>query len=182
MRLNLNLGPERYELFPAVKDEAGEIITPAVSFTAEPALSDVVEAAKADPSMIDFADEIRDLIDGEAAGGDIDRAAALRAKGKGGILFARALARLVITAWEGIEDPDGNAAPVTPDRVDAFISLAPVYDRFTEVYVARWLNVQQEKNGSAPSQNGTTAGVTNTARGAQKPAKSARAKSTNRKR
>ncbi|MBY6055382.1 hypothetical protein [Leisingera daeponensis] len=182
MRLNLNLGPERYELFPAVKNEAGDIVTPAVAFTAEPALSDVVEAAKADPSMIEFADEIRDLIDGEASGAEIDRAAALRAKGKGGLLFARALARLVITEWEGIEDPDGSPAPVTPDRVDAFISLPPVYDRFTEVYVARWLNVQHEKNGSAPSQNGTTAGATNTARGARKSAKPARAKSTSRKR
>lgn len=182
MRLNLKLGPESYELFPAVKDDAGGNVSPSVSFTALPALSDVVEAAKADPSMIDFADEIRDLIDGEAEGGDIDRAAALRAKGKGGLLFAKALARLVITDWEGIEDPDGSPSPVTADRIDAFISLAPVYDRFTEVYVARWLNVQHEKNGSAPSQNGTMAGVTNTARGARKSAKSARAKSTSRKR
>lgn len=175
MRLNLNPSVERYELFAATDD------TPAVAFSARPALTEVMENAKADDAILEHAEEIRALIEAEQ-NGTADMAAMIKAKGRAGVLLSKAVARATIESWEGIEDPDGSDAPVTPDRIDALLDIPAVYDRYTEVYLARWLTVQHEKNGSAPSQTGTSAGVKNTARRARGSAKTAPAKKTPRKR
>lgn len=174
MRLNLNPSVERYELFAETDD------TPAIAVKARPALTEVMESAKADPSIIEHAEEIRELIEDEDPG-TADMAAMIRAKGRAGVLLAKAVARATIEEWEGIEDPDGSPAPVTADRIDAFLDLPVIYDRFTEVYLARWLRVQHEKNGSAPSPTGTSAEASTTAPRVRGSAKTAPKKRTRRK-
>ena len=99
MRLNLNPGVEAYRLIEA----AGLVIH------ARPALADLIEEAKTDPAVVAHAASV----DAEA---DPLSPEALRARNRGGLLMTKALARLVIEAWEGVEDPDGSPAPVTPDR------------------------------------------------------------------
>lgn len=176
MRLNLKPTAERYTLIdPPSPDETGIVIV------ARPALSEVIEEAKADESLLAYAAEIRAMMEAED-GGDEITPERIRSKGKVGLLFTKAVARLVIEDWEGVEDPDGSPAPVTPDRVNAFLDVAPIYDAFTARFLARWITVQQEKNGSALSPNGTLEGAQPIARPARASVKSARAGKTARKR
>lgn len=171
MRLNLSPGEARYTLFPQDGDDPG------IYIMALPALSEVVENAKADPSMQALGDEMRALletVEGEEA--DAAQAAEVfKSRSKVGLMMAKSIARSVITGWGGVEDPDGSPAPVTPERVDAFLDLAPVYDKFTEVYLSRWLTLQAEKNDFAPSPTGTSGTAQNTAVPARRSVKPARA-------
>lgn len=179
MRLNLSAASERYQLIdPAPGDTGGGI-----AIVARPALTEVIEEAKAHDDFIAFAEELRSLVEAEEGGetGEITPEM-IRAKGRSGVIFAKIVARLVIESWEGVEDPDGSPAPVEPDRVNAFLDHPVIYDRFSEKYLARWLTVQLEKNASAPSPTGTSAGEARTAKPARASAKSARGKSTPRKR
>lgn len=151
MRLNLKPGPEKYTLLPGIE------------ITARPALSEIVEEAKADDSLIAYADDIRAVVEGDEDGGVDFTAELLRSRGKVGLLLAKAIARAVIEEWEGVEDPDGSPAPVSEDRINAFLDVPAIYQAFTEVYLNRWLTVQAEKNDSALSPNGTSEGALNTA-------------------
>lgn len=85
--------------------------------------------------------------------------------------FARALARLAILDWEGVGDADGAPAPVTADTVEALMDVWPVFERWQAVYVTPGLLLDAEKNASAPSPNGTSAGAPTTARPARRTAK-----------
>lgn len=173
MRLHLKPGVDSYVLVEPTDDAY------AVTIKARPALTEVIEDAKSDPAILDLGEDLRDQIENEDGSVNPDF---LRSQRKVGLIFAKAIARAVIVEWEGIEDPDGKPAPVTPDRIDALLDHAALYDAFTAKYLARWLTVQAEKNDSAPSPAGTSAAARPTARRAQGSAKSARAKSTNRKR
>ncbi|MCB1340628.1 MAG: hypothetical protein KDK24_06105 [Pseudooceanicola sp.] len=174
MKLNLSPAVERYQLIPSAGED-----DPGIAIHARPALTAVIEDAKADDSLIAYADEIRAMVE---AGEDAEASAeVIRSKGRVGLMFARALARRVIERWEGVEDADGSPAPVTPDRVDAFLDIAPIYDAFTSVYLVRWLTVQREKNVSAPSLNGTSAGAPTIAATATASAPNARAGRSGRK-
>ena len=78
--------------------------------------------------------------------------------------FAAALARRAIVNWEGVGDAAGNVLPVTPEGVDALLSLWPIFEAFNLLYVSRGMLLDAEKNGSAPLPTGTSAGATVTAR------------------
>lgn len=169
MRLNLKPGPERYELAPGI------------AIIARPALSEVIEEAKGDDSLFAYAEEMRELVGDSDEKGEVT-AAMIRSRGKVGLIFAKAVARAVIEEWEGVEDPDGSPAPVSGDRVDAFLDVPALYNAFTEVYLGRWLTVQAEKNDSAPSQNGTSAAAQTTAVPAPSDAETAPRGSKSRKR
>ena len=78
--------------------------------------------------------------------------------------FAAALARRAIVNWEGVGNAAGNVLPVTPEGVDALLSLWPIFEAFNLLYVSRGMLLDAEKNGSAPSPTGTSAGATATAR------------------
>ena len=78
--------------------------------------------------------------------------------------FAAALARRAIVNWEGVGDAAGNVLPVTPEGVDALLSLWPIFEAFNLHYVSRGMLLDAEKNGFAPSLTGTSAGATATAR------------------
>ena len=86
-------------------------------------------------------------------------------------VFAGALARRAIVDWDGVGDADGKVLEVSPDGIDALMSLYPIYEAFNLLYSAPGLFLDAEKNGFALSPNGPSAGATATAR----PASAARA-------
>ena len=89
------------------------------------------------------------------------------------LAMAKAVARRAVLDWEGVGDYAGDAVPITPEGIDALLEIWPVFEAFQAQYVARGLMLDQEKNGSAPSPTGPSAGVTATARPAEAPAPTA---------
>ncbi len=179
MRLNLSPQSEWYELIPGTEEYTG------VKIKARPALSAVLEDARVDQDFLDHADEmaadtnleqIKQMMETGALVGMPSEV--VRSATRSQHLLIRAIARLVIEEWEGVEDPDGSVAPVSADRIDALMDVSQVLEAFKQKYITRWLTVQLEKNGSAPSQNGTSGAETSIAKPARASAKSARAKST----
>ena len=90
------------------------------------------------------------------------------------LIFARAIARIAVIAWEGVGDADGAAAPVTPEAIDALLEVWPIFEAFQAAYVSKGLLLDSEKNVSAPSPTGASAGATATARPARTRARTAR--------
>ena len=96
------------------------------------------------------------------------------------LAMAKALARRAVLDWEGVGDAQGNPLPLSPAGIDALLDVWPVFEAFQTGYVAKGLILDAEKNASAPSPNGPTAGATPTARpahparAASKPARTAR--------
>ena len=88
-------------------------------------------------------------------------------------VFAAALARRAVMDWEGVGDEDGNVLPVSPEGIDALLSLWPIFEAFNLHYVSPGMLLDAEKNGSAPSPTGTSAGATATARPVKRNAKTA---------
>jgi hypothetical protein len=88
--------------------------------------------------------------------------------------FAGALARRAVVDWDGVGDAEGNVLPVSPEGIDALLSLWPIFEAFNLLYVSRGMLLDAEKNGSAPSPTGTSAGATATARPAGASAPNAR--------
>jgi hypothetical protein len=91
------------------------------------------------------------------------------------LALAKGMAGVAILDWEGVGDADGKPIPVTPDATSALIDLWPLFEAFQARYVAKGLLLDQEKNASAPSLTGTSAGATPTARPARRRARTARA-------
>lgn len=174
MRLNLSPDPERYVLVPETATTVPVVII------ARPALTDVVQEALSDDALLAFAEAMTEISDA-AEQSDEMKLDAIRKNQRFHLAFGKAIARIVIEGWEGVEDPDGSLAPVQPDRIDALLDIAFIWRAFEEKYLTRWLWVQQEKNVSAPSPTGTLEGAKPTAGPAQKSAKSARKGSTARK-
>ncbi|NBO20794.1 MAG: hypothetical protein EBU97_02335 [Rhodobacteraceae bacterium] len=79
-------------------------------------------------------------------------------------IFAGALARRAVLDWEGVGDADGNPQPVSPEGIDALMSLWPIFEAFNLLYVSRGMLLDAEKNGSAPLPIGTSEGATPIAR------------------
>jgi hypothetical protein len=73
--------------------------------------------------------------------------------------FAKAVASRVITQWEGVGDDDGKELPVSPAAAAALMDVFPLYRAFEAQYIGPWLKLESEKNVSAPSLNGTSAGT-----------------------
>ena len=88
-------------------------------------------------------------------------------------VFAAALARRAVIGWEGVGDESGAAITVSPEGIDALLSLWPIFEAFNLHYVSRGMLLDAEKNGSAPSPTGTSAGATATARPAKRNARTA---------
>lgn len=96
--------------------------------------------------------------------------------------FAKAVAKLVIEDWKGVEDEAGDYAPLEPEFIEAFLDHFAIYQGWQEQFMARWLGLEQEKKASAPAPSGISAGARSTAKPAKPGAKTARRKSTSRKR
>ena len=88
-------------------------------------------------------------------------------------VFAAALARRAIVDWEGVGDEAGHVLEISPEGIDALLSLWPIFEAFNLDYVSRGLLLDAEKNGSAPSPTGTSAGATAIARPAKRDARTA---------
>lgn len=99
-----------------------------------------------------------------------------------GIAMAKAVARRVIVEWEGVGDADGEPVAVSPEGIDALLDVWVMFDAFQSKYLASGFLLEQEKNGSALSPSGTSAGATNIARPAKGRARSAQRKRTLQKR
>ena len=76
------------------------------------------------------------------------------------LAMAKAVARLALLDWEGVGDEQGEPLPLSPAGVDALLEVWPVFEAFQSQYVARGLMLDAEKNVSAPSPTGPTAGAT----------------------
>ena len=90
------------------------------------------------------------------------------------LAMAKALARRAVLDWEGVGDAAGDPLPVSPEGVDALLDIWPVFEAFQTGYVAKGLILEAEKNASAPSPNGPTAGAAPTVRPARRSARTAR--------
>ncbi|MEI4234470.1 hypothetical protein [Roseovarius sp. D22-M7] len=97
-----------------------------------------------------------------------------------GIALAKALARVAVDDWAGVHDEAGAPAELTPEGLDALLEIVPIFEAFQLRYVAPGLHLEQEKNASAPSQTGTSAGAPGTAATAAKSARPARRGKTRR--
>ena len=86
-------------------------------------------------------------------------------------VFAAALARRAIVDWNGVGDADGTVIAVSPEGIDALLSLWPIFEAFNLHYVSPGMLLDAEKNGSAPSPTGTSAGATATVRPAKRTAR-----------
>jgi hypothetical protein len=75
------------------------------------------------------------------------------------VAFAKALARRAVLTWEAI---------------DALLDVWPIFEAFQLTYVSKGLLLEQEKNASALSPNGPSAGASATARPARARARTAR--------
>jgi hypothetical protein len=91
-----------------------------------------------------------------------------------GIAFAASVARVAITDWEGVGDADGNPIPVSAEAISALMDVFPIFEAFQTRYVEKGMLLDQEKNASASSPTGSTAGATDTANPAPISAKTAR--------
>ena len=120
----------------------------------EPLTTALMVAARSDP-------DVRDLPEGAA-----DDAIA--------VIFARAIAQRAVLDWEGVGDADGNPTPVTPKGIAALLDIWPIFEKFQMGYVAKGLELEAEKNVSAPSPTGSMAGAKAIAPRARKAAKTAR--------
>lgn len=78
-------------------------------------------------------------------------------------LFAKALARRAIIAWEGVLDSDGEDIQPFAAGVDALIDLPPIGEAFMEKYVFPARLLDAEKNASAPAPNGSSVAGADTA-------------------
>ena len=79
-------------------------------------------------------------------------------------IFAAALARRAVVDWEGVGDADGTVIAVSPEGIDALLSLWPIFEAFNLHYISPGMLLDAEKNVSAPSPTGTSVGATATAR------------------
>ena len=89
------------------------------------------------------------------------------------LVMAKAVARRVVIEWEGVGDADGAPVSVTPEGIDALLEIWPVFEAFQTRCLAPRLMLDAEKNASAPSPNGTSAGASATARPARGRARTA---------
>ena len=76
------------------------------------------------------------------------------------LAMAKSVARRAVLDWEGVGDDAGNVVPVSPEGIDALLEIWPVFEAFQTQYVARGLILDAEKNVSAPSPSGPSAGAT----------------------
>ena len=88
-------------------------------------------------------------------------------------VFAAALARRAVIGWEGVGDADGSVIAVSPEGIDALLSLWPIFEAFNLLYVSGGMLLDAEKNGFAPSPTGTSAGATATAMPVKRSARTA---------
>jgi len=120
LRLNLSNEPNWLDLGHGVR------------LFVEPLTTAVMLAARSDPAIL-----------AAAQGGDVEDSPSNDDLAR---IVAKAVARIVVTDWEGVGDEDGKALPVTPAGIDALLELWPVFEAFQTNYIAGALILDAEKN------------------------------------
>ena len=128
-------------------------LLPGVTLELAPLSTAAMTAAQTDPAVLALPE---DAADAETA-----------------LAVAKALARRLVLDWEGVGDAEGAPIPVSPEAVDALVDLWPAFEAFQSKVVAKALLLDAEKNASAPSPNGASAGATATAPRARRAAPTA---------
>jgi len=148
LTLDLTNEPRWHDLAPGVRVQLRPLTTALMVATrSDPAVEAVPdEATDADPAEVTEA--------GPAVISDEERA----------MVFAKALARRAVLAWDGIGDADGNPIDPSPEAIDALLDIWPIFEAFQLAYVSKGLLLEQEKNASALSPNGPSAGASDTAK------------------
>lgn len=122
------------------------------------------------PSLYDFLaaghDEDAKSISGSALGNMEDAAY---------LFVARKLAKTVIIGWSGICDEDENPIEFSADALEAFAGDIVAVALFLDAYMARLKLEDAEKNASALSLNGNSAGAQTIAEAAETAAPTAQA-------
>jgi hypothetical protein len=90
------------------------------------------------------------------------------------VIFGKALAERAILDWEGVGDAEDTPMPISPEGITALLDIWPIFERFQMGYVAKGLELEAEKNVSAPLPTGSTAGAQTTVQRARKAARTAR--------
>lgn len=141
-----------------------------VRLEVEPLTTGVMAAARRDPSVSAIFKESRSAADPANEASDED----MVARDEVGIAMAKAVAQRVVIGWEGVGDAEGNPVDVTPEGINALLDVFVIFDAFQSRYLASGFLMESEKNGSALSLNGTSAGATGTAKPAKARARIAR--------
>ncbi|MEL6218603.1 MAG: hypothetical protein AAFR79_09070 [Pseudomonadota bacterium] len=90
------------------------------------------------------------------------------------VAMNRAIARVAILDWKGVVGEDAKPLDVTPEAIDALLEHWVIFQAFQLQVVNPAMVLEQEKNGSAPSPTGGSAGAQPTAKPARRRAKTAR--------
>ena len=164
LTLDLTNAPRWHDIAPGVRVQLRPLTTALMVATrSDPAVEAVPDDAPDEDS-----DEIPDA--GPAVISDEERA----------MVFAKALARRAVLAWEGVGDAEGNVIDPTPEAIDALLDIWPIFEAFQLTYVSKGLLLEQEKNASALSPTGPSAGARATATPAKRRARTARRGKTSR--
>lgn len=91
------------------------------------------------------------------------------------------VAKRTIIDWRGVGDEQGEVLAVTPEAITALMHMRDPFDVFFEQVIGPWMGIVEEKKGSAPLSDGTSAAAQTTAAIASAAAPAARARSTRRK-
>ncbi len=150
LRLNLNTGPDWLDLGHGVRLQVAPLTTATMMAARKDAQGLITLPESTEPGLADI---------------DTDSI---------GLVMAKAVARIVVTDWEGVGDADGNALPVSPEGIDALLDIWPIFEAFQTKYVARAMILDAEKNASPLLPNGTSAGAETIAQPALAHAQSAR--------
>jgi hypothetical protein len=132
-----------------------------VTLTCAPLTSALWAAAKSDPAIGMISE---------------DRPAAVVT-----VEMVKAIARRVIVGWDGVGDADGNPVAPSPAWIGLLFDMNQFFEAFTARYVADYLLLSAEGNGSASLRIGNSGGANATVPAAARPARSARSGSTPRK-
>lgn len=62
------------------------------------------------------------------------------------VAMAQAVARRVVTEWEGVGDEEGEPVPISPDNIDALLNVWPVFEAFQSQVLGPHLVLDAEKN------------------------------------
>lgn len=71
--------------------------------------------------------------------------------------LVKAIAVRTIIGWDGVGDADGNPVDPNPTWIGLLLDQWALYEAFNARFVAPFLILRQEGNGSAPLRNGTSA-------------------------
>jgi hypothetical protein len=149
LRLNLTTGPDWIDLGHGVRLCVAPLTTAIMMAARKHAQGQIALPEGADPELADI---------------DTDSI---------GLAMAKAVARIVVTDWEGVGDADGEPVPISPEGIDALLDVWPIFEAFQTRYVARAMILDAEKNASPLSPNGSLAGAVITAKPAQARARTA---------